>query len=219
MSRKSTFVLAALLGALLGHAPGFGQELGRLEVVVREKGQPIPCRAVMEGTPSGTEWPEDVVAGRRGEVREHLRLAGEGRRSASDKETAADTLAATVAAGRIVQGHQRVGECRGSQGVGTAAETVATRFRDLIHLFQRGAQDSCLCELAERAIIAPLLGIGRCDDPVWVDDDRSQKRRPARGRDALGGIRRSFADMTEHRRRQNVGSGLRSLQGSRFPRQ
>ena len=42
-----------------------------------------------------------------------------------DVETAADALATAAAAGSIIEGHQRVGECRGAQGVDAAAETIA----------------------------------------------------------------------------------------------
>jgi hypothetical protein len=61
MSRKSICVLAALVGALLGHVPGFGQETGRLEVVVREGKQAVPCRIHLydsaNKTPKVPGWP------------------------------------------------------------------------------------------------------------------------------------------------------------------
>jgi hypothetical protein len=44
MNVNRTISAAALIGAVLGHAPGFGRETGRLAVVVRENSQAVPCR-------------------------------------------------------------------------------------------------------------------------------------------------------------------------------
>jgi hypothetical protein len=61
MSRKSSFVLAALVGAFLGHSPVVAQETGRLEVVVREGLQAVPCRIHLydsaNKTPKVAGWP------------------------------------------------------------------------------------------------------------------------------------------------------------------
>jgi len=61
MSGKRTIVPAVLVGALLGHALGFGQETGRLQVVVRDGSQALPCRIHLydsaNKTPEVSGWP------------------------------------------------------------------------------------------------------------------------------------------------------------------
>jgi hypothetical protein len=61
MNTKSFTALAALAGGILGHATGFGQETGRLEVVVREAGRAVPCRIHLydsaDKTPKVNGWP------------------------------------------------------------------------------------------------------------------------------------------------------------------
>jgi len=61
MNRSSTIVLPALIGVLMGHSPGFGQETGRLHIVVRDGTQAVPCRIHLydsaNKTPKVPGWP------------------------------------------------------------------------------------------------------------------------------------------------------------------
>jgi hypothetical protein len=70
MSPTSTVVATALVSALLGHAPAFGRETGRLLVNVRDGAQAVPCRLHLRDsankTPKLAGWPawdDHVVCG------------------------------------------------------------------------------------------------------------------------------------------------------------
>ncbi len=70
MCSKCTIVLGTLFGALLGAAPGFAQETGRLEVVVRDGKLAVPCRIHLydpaNKTPKVPGWPawnDHIVVG------------------------------------------------------------------------------------------------------------------------------------------------------------
>ncbi len=65
------------MAAFPGNGQGFGQETGRLEVVVREKGQPIPCRIHLYDSANKTPkisgcpaWNDHIVC----DARAHLEL-------------------------------------------------------------------------------------------------------------------------------------------------